>query len=298
MATKKPKTTKAKATKSTQESKLKTAVKSNSGTKTKKVEKNQTGLKTFFNKKYEGNESILVIFKKPKLYGALLGEVFGTMCLTLLLFSLSLMGIANVALYAVGIIAILMAVFALSGANLNPFITVGMMATRRMSVIRGVLYIIAQILGAWLGWLIFNAFHLAGGDTTAYAVPTLATIAEGKWWLVTSIELLGTTIVGFFFARALTYKADTFKFAVVATGGLLLAIIVGFIVSYVFVGLSNNFIFNPAVALMSQIFPTSGANFGEIFGGICSALGTYVFMPMVGGIIGFYVADFADKLAE
>ena len=126
------------------------------------------------------------------------------MCLTLLLFSLALMGIANVALYAVGIIAILMAVFALSGANLNPFITVGMMATRRMSVIRGVLYIIAQILGAWLGWLIFNAFHLAGGDTTAYAVPTLATIAEGKWWLVTSIELLGATIVGFFFARALT----------------------------------------------------------------------------------------------
>ena len=129
MATKKPKTAKAKATKSTQESKLKTAVKSNSGTKTKKVEKKQTGLKTFFSKKYEGNESILVIFKKPKLYGALLGEVFETMCLTLLLFSLALMGIANVALYAVGIIAILMAVFALSGANLNPFITVGMMAT-------------------------------------------------------------------------------------------------------------------------------------------------------------------------
>ena len=131
----------------------------------------------FFAKKYEEKESILTIFKKRKFYGSLLGEIIGTFFITMLLFGLSLMGLANVATYAFAIIAILIAVYAFSGACLNPLVTVGMMATRRMSVIRGIMYIIAEVIGAWLGWLIFNAFHLAGGET-AYDIPTISAIAE------------------------------------------------------------------------------------------------------------------------
>ena len=267
--------------------------------KTKTVEKksNKSCLAGFFAKKYEAKESILTIFKSHKFYGALLGEVIGTMLLALLLFALSLMGIANVAMYAFAVIAILVAVYAFSGACLNPLITVGMMASRRMSVVRGVMYIIAEVLGAWLGWLIFNGFHLAGGET-AYDIPAMAAVAEGGFWMVTMVELLGAAIIGFFFARAVEYKRSVFTFAAVVAGGIALAVLIGYVVSAAFLGLNSNFIFNPAVALMMQIFPQAGESFGEIFGGICQTLSIYVLIPMIGGVIGFYLSDFTSKLSE
>lgn len=304
MATKKSKTSK-KAPKATS-TKPKTATKTAKKTeleaiKTNKVENKPTNnkgfLKGFFARKYEEKESILTIFKNHKFYGSLLGEILGTMILALLLFSVFLMGVHNIATYAFALIAILIAVYAFSGACLNPIITVGMMASRRMSVIRGVMYIIAEIVGAWLGWLIFNAFHLAGGET-AYDIPTISAIGEGGFWTIALIELLGAAIVAFFFARALKYQRSVFTFAAVTAGGICLAMVVGYVISAAFVGLNNNFIYNPAVAMMMKIFPSSGDNFGEILGGICQALSAYAIIPMIGGVIGFYLSDFTAKLAE
>ena len=253
--------------------------------------------KGFFARKYEEKESILTVFKNHKFYGALLGEVLGTMLIALLLFSLSLMGIANIATYGFAIIAILVAVYAFSGACLNPIITVGMMASRRMSVIRGVMYIIAEIIGAWIGWLIFNAFHLAGGET-AYEIPSISPIAEGGFWAVAFVELLGAAIIAFFYNRALKYKRSIFTFAAVVAGGMAVAVVIGYVVSAAFLGLNNNFILNPAAAFMLQIFPQSGENFGEIFGGICQALSAFAIIPMIGGVIGFYLSDFVSKLSD
>lgn len=308
MATKKSKSsnksTKAKTTK--QKSAIKTAEKTeqevNKKTEqtvkaeTKETTKTKSCFSGFFAKKYEGKESILTIFKDHKFYGSLLGEVIGTMLVSLLLFSVLLMGIANIASYAFTLIAILIAVYAFSGACLNPLITAGMMASRRMSVVRGVMYIIAEVLGAWLGWLVFNAFRLAGGET-AYTMPAMTAVEENKFLITALIELMGAIIVAFFFARALKYKRSVFTFGAVVTGGLALAILTGYVVSAAFLSLSNNFIFNPSVAMMLQIFPTAGENFGEILGGICQALAIYALFPMAGGVIGFYLSDFMSKLS-
>ena len=308
MATKKSKSsnksTKAKTTK--QKSAIKTAEKTeqevNKKTEqtvkaeTKETTKTKSCFSGFFVKKYEGKESILTIFKDHKFYGSLLGEVIGTMLVSLLLFSILLMGIANIASYAFTLIAILIAVYAFSGACLNPLITAGMMASRRMSVVRGVMYIIAEVLGAWLGWLVFNAFRLAGGET-AYTMPAMTAVEENKFLITALIELMGAIIVAFFFARALKYKRSVFTFGAVVTGGLALAILTGYVVSAAFLSLSNNFIFNPSVAMMLQIFPTEGENFGEILGGICQALAIYALFPMAGGVIGFYLSDFMSKLS-
>lgn len=264
--------------------------------KVETVKKEKSCFAGFFAKKYEEKESILTIFKSHKFYGALLGEVLGMLLITVLLLSISLMGIASIATYAFAVVAIYIVVYAFSGACLNPIAVVGMMATRRMSVIRGVTYIIAEIAGAWLGWLIMNAFHLAGGDT-AYALTTMSAIAEGSFWKVAMVELFGAAIFAFCYARALNYKRSIFTFAAIITGGLLIAIVAGYVVSAAFLGLSNNFIFNPAVALMMQIFPTAGESFGEILGGICQALSAYAIIPMIGGVIGFYLSDFAAKLS-
>lgn len=300
---KKDKSTKSKSAAKTVEKTEIEAPKTSTVDKTSTSEKTSTAAKTnnkksclsgFFAKKYDETESVLTVFKNHKFYGALLGEVIGTMLLALLLFSASLMGMASVATYAFALIAILIAVYAFSGACLNPIVAAGMMASRRMSVIRGVMYIIAEIVGAWLGWLIFNSFHLAGGDT-AYPMSAITAIGENQFWLYAMIELLGAAIIAFCFARALKYKRSVFTFAAVATGGIVIAFLIGYVVSAAFLGLQSNFIMNPAVAMMMQIFPTGG-EFGEIIGGICQALSAFVIIPMIGGVIGFYLSDFNSKL--
>ena len=309
MATKKPKSSSAKSKAKTTKPKTastttaksvseapKTAVKSETKAEVIATKEKKPCFKGFFGKKYEEKESILTIFKNPKFYGALLGEIIGTGLITLLLFALSLMGLSSIATYSFAVIAIFVGVYAISGACLNPIITAGMMATRRMSVIRGVMYIVAEVIGAWLGWLIFNSFHLAGGDT-AYAVPTMSQIAEGNFGIVAVIEFMAAIIVAFFYARAIKYKRSVFTFAAVVAGGFAFVMVVSYVISAAFLSLSNNFIVNPASALMFQIFPTSGENFGEIFGGICQALSVYAILPMVGGVIGFYVSDFMAKLS-
>ena len=303
MATKKSKTSK-KATSKATATKSKTAAKTAKKTeleavKTNKVEqksKNKSFLKGFFARKYEEKESILTIFKNRKFYGSLLGEVLGTMLLALLLFSIFLMGIANIASYVFALIAIIIAIYAFSGACLNPIVVVGMMASRRMSVIRGIMYIIAEIVGAWLGWLVFNGFHVAGGET-AYDVSTIAAIAEGGFWPIAMVEILGAIIIGFFFARAIEYKRSVFTFAAIIAGGITLAAVVGYVVSAAFLGANNNFIFNPALALVMKIFPLAGDSFGEVLGGIMQALSAYAILPMIGGVLGFYLADFTTKLS-
>ncbi|MBQ3296576.1 aquaporin [Candidatus Saccharibacteria bacterium] len=300
MATKKSKASnKSKKTESTKSKTADKSVKKTEAVKTNTVEKagaKKSCLSGFFAKKYDEKESILTIFKNHKFYGSLLGEVIGTMLLALLLFSLFLMGLPNLATYAFAVIAILIAIYAFSGACLNPLVVVGMMASRRMSVIRGIMYIIAEVVGAWLGWMIFNGFHLAGGET-AYDVPAMSALAENGFWPIAMVELLGAAIIAFFFARALKYKRSVFTFGAVVAGGVILAIIIGYVVSAAFLGASNNFVMNPAVATMLQIFPSSGDNFGEIIGGICQALSLYAIIPMIGGVIGFYLSDFTSKLS-
>ena len=126
----------------------------------------------------------------------------------------------------------------------------------------------------------------------------MSAVAEGKFMIVAMVEFMGAIILAFLFARALKYKKSVFTFAATVAGGYALIMVVAYVVSAAFLGLNNNFIFNPASALMFQIFPSSGENFGEIFGGICQALSIYALIPMIGGIAGFYLSDFTSKLSS
>lgn len=303
MATKKPKasskTAKAKTTKP--KTATKTVLESvseapkNNSSSSKKTEK--SCFRNFFAKKYTEHESIMTVFKNRKFYGALLGEVIGTMLVTLVLFAFFFTGVYDAERFGgIVLIAIYIAVYAFSGACLNPIITVGMMASRRMSVIRGVMYIIAEVIGSWLAWLVFNTYNLNAALSSS-EVPSLAAIGDGQFWAYAITELLGAVTIAFFFARALQYKRSVFTFAFVATAGILLAFFVGYILSAGYLQLQNNFIFNPATAMMLNIFPQSGENFGEIVGGICQALSVYAILPMLGGAIGFFISDFTSKLS-
>lgn len=249
-------------------------------------------MKGFFSKKYDVTENITTIFSRPQIYGAIIGEIIGTM---LLMMTVICLGMTNPLYIWFAMTAITVAVFGLSGANLNPLITVGMMATRRMSAIRGVLYILAQIIGAWLGMTLTSGFK--GWAESTADMPAMAEVADGNFWKVAIIELVGAIILAFFFARAWKYRKNPLTFGFTVGTGLAVTIIYIYIISQSYFGFSNNFMVNPAMALMYQILPSAGENFGEIMGGILQALAIYAAFPMVGGVIGFYIADFTSRLS-
>lgn len=257
----------------------------------------EPSLKGFFARKCDKNENVLTIFKSPRIWGALLGELIGTMMLVMLMLSVSILnGMLNPLYIFIAVIGVYAAVVAISGANLNPLVTVGMMATRRMSAIRGVLYILAQVLGAWVALIVLNAFRLGGESTIE--LPMMDEVTGETFWAVALIELLGAIIIAFCFARALRYaRRNPMTFALTIASGLALAVLVGIIVSQGFFGIANGFVFNPAAALMYQILPTTADGIGELLGMAGMALAAYVVFPMIGGVIGFYISDVATKLS-
>ena len=249
--------------------------------------------KGFFAKKCDENENILTIFKNYKIWGAIAGEVIGTMLLTMLMFTL---GVYQPLYILIGVIGITMAVYAFSGAHLNPAITVGMMASRRISAIRGILYIVAQVIGAWLGLIILSGFRGLGEN--AVELPAIVALQDTTVWKNILIEFLGAGIIGYFFCRAQSYKTakGAFTYAAIVAGGLTLAVLFCVVVSTNYIGLQNNFVLNPAVAIMEQIFPSVSGNFGELIGDVALASLTYIIVPMIGAVVGFAAADASKKL--
>jgi glycerol uptake facilitator-like aquaporin len=250
--------------------------------------------KGFFAKKCDANENILTIFKSPKIWGAIAGELVGTMLLTMLMFTL---GVYQPLYILIGVIGITMAVYAFSGAHLNPAVTVGMMASRRVSAIRGVLYIVAQVVGAWLGLIILSGFRGLGEN--AIELPAIVALEDATVWKNIFIEFLGAGIIGYFFCRAQSYKTakGAFTYAALVAGGLALAVLFSVVISSNYVGLQNNFVLNPAIAIMEQIFPAVSDSFGELMGDVALATLTYIIVPMVGAVAGFALADASKKLA-
>ena len=264
-------------------------------------------VKEFFARKFDASENILTIFKSGKIFGALIGELLGKAAISAIVLTLGLNPIYVVFAY----LGITLAVFKLSGANLNPVITAGMLATRRMSAIRGVLYLIAQVLGAWIAYLVVNAFLQAGIATgnvqSTTALPALATAdsitvaTEGAsyFWAITMIEFIGAIIFAFIFARALAYKRSSFTFAATVAAGMFTAILFALTISMNYLGISQEYtyVLNPATAVVYGLFPSSAEGFDALMQALMPMLVSYVIFPVLGGIVGFYASDIAGKLS-
>lgn len=249
-------------------------------------------MKGFFARKYDKDENILTIFKTPRIWGALIGEVIGTMLFVMLMLTLG----AQPLYLLFAATCIYVAVVGLSGANLNPIVTVGMMASRRMSAIRGVLYMLAQLLGGWVALIIINAFRLGSG--TSLPLPEMTEISGESFWAVALVELMGAIIIAFCYARATRYtRKNPLTFALTVTSGITLAVILALVIAQSFFGYSDSFIFNPIAALMYQILPTTAENFGELAQMAGLAVAAYIIFPVIGGVIGFYISDVATRLS-
>ncbi|MNL26983.1 aquaporin Z [compost metagenome] len=190
-----------------------------------------------------------------------------------------------------GLVAIVLAIGAFSGAHVNPLLTVGAWVTRKITGVRALAYIVAQALGALLALVVLSAFvqqapaadpQMAMLGQNAAELFKAAVIPEGKEWAVLFAELLGSVIFAFAVASALRIK-ERIGAAFTVGAGLYTALLIGGSAA-VLVG--GGAIINPAVAIALQAF--SGLK--DVW-----PIVIYGLVPLIGGVIGFALNDVLNR---
>jgi glycerol uptake facilitator-like aquaporin len=226
--------------------------------------------------------------RRTLLAAALIGEFIGTFLLTA-----GFLVTKGEPLYLGFILIVLvLMVGTLSGAYLNPMITVGAWVTRKLTHLRAVAYIVAQLLGAGAAFVVLSAFlsaNHADSSASAFAQQSpelfkLAPLTSANQWYVFFAELLGTIIFAFAFAGAWRERTDRVAKALTVGFGLFVAaLIAGVAASYV----TANVALNPAIALAASAIDWSSINW--------VAIAAYLVAPLIGGIIGFALRDVLES---
>lgn len=230
-----------------------------------------------------GDKSLVSsVLKKAPFVGTLVAEFIGTFLLAVAF--IAGQGQPIIVLFAIAGVVLL--VGALSGAHINPAVSIGAWVTRRISGLRALGYIVAQVLGALAAFGLLNAFISGAAPVDAaaqaygQAAPALfkaATLPAGKEWYVFFSELVGTAVLGFAVATALREKKDRVVRALTVGLGVFIALLLAAsAASYV----SGTAILNPAVAFSLQAVKWS-----------IWPLAVYVLAPIIGGVIGFFLQD-------
>ena len=192
----------------------------------------------------------------------LVAEFLGTGVLTLVVLAVqrSTIGIAYFVALAAGLaVASLSYVFASeSGAHFNPAITIGLWSARKVKSVAALMYVAAQLLGAWAAYGVYTYFvntslQPIGGHYTARIL-----IAEA----------VGAFIFAFIWAAVAARKLAPS----LVGAGLVLGILVASVASIGFI--------NPAVALGSRAWEVMGPNQWGTWG-------TFALGPVIGGVVGF-----------
>ncbi len=188
----------------------------------------------------------------------------------------------------IGLVGIFMMIGGLSGAHLNPAVTIGAWISRRIDRVRGISYIAAQFLGAMLAVVVLNAFIAQAPEVSAEAAqfgqsaPKLfaaAALPESKEWIVFMAEAIGVMILGFAYASVLRPRVkDKVAGAFTIGGGAFLAMaFASTAVAYVGASVA----LNPALAVSLDAI-----DFAAIW-----TLVVYFVAPILGAVIGFFLYD-------
>lgn len=243
-------------------------------------------------KKEKSNSKVnFEAFLRPSVLAALAAEFFGTF----LLASVVISGSGQPIIVLFGLMAIVLTFGAVSGAHVNPLITMGAWATRKISTMKALGYIAAQLLGSMLAFVVLKAFvdnapevsqEAAMYGQQAAELFSAAPIPKGKEILVLLAEFMGATIFGFAVARATSDKSlNSTGVALGVAGGLFVAILIANSAAAVIKG---GTVLNPAIAVALQAFTVKDTN-------LAWALATYVGAALIGGIIGFFLNSLIEK---
>lgn len=183
-----------------------------------------------------------------------------------------------------------------SGAYLNPAFAIAGWLTKRLTAARAVGYILMQVLGALLAYVVMSAVlrevpasssMLVGQMAGAAETFKVAAVPPAKEWFVILGEVLGTMIFGYAVASATREKTDRTAASLLVGGGLLLGLMIGGFFASTFGGAT---ILNPAVAVAVQAFADAGKNLWPI--------GVYVFGTTAGAVVGFYLHDLLSRASQ
>lgn len=182
-------------------------------------------------------------------------------------------------------VAVFMLVGRLSGAHVNPAVTVGAWVTRRIDWIRAVSYIIAQVLAAMLALVVMNAFLKQAAapnaemGQTAQQLFSVSAITGGKEWAIFAAELIGAMVLGFAYASVLRPGVrDKVAGALTVGGGAFIALaFASTAAAYV----SASTVLNPAVALTLNALSPDNA----------WTLVVYIVASVIGAVLGFFLYD-------
>lgn len=177
--------------------------------------------------------------------GALFAELVGTFILVSTIISLG----GNAIIASLVVLIAIVAFGRLSGGHLNPAVTIAMAATRQISVMRAVGYIIAQLLGAMLALVVVTQFiHAAPGVPSMYTgelqKPEVFKLdaLKGDWRLFFG-EALGAFILGIGVAAARFTRREGLEAGYLVGGSLLVGL------ALVTALLQSTAVLNPAAAL-------------------------------------------------
>ena len=178
---------------------------------------------------------------------------------------------------------------AISGSHVNPAVTIGALVTRRIGWLRAIGYVIAQVLGAALAYVVLNAFiggaapvseqaQLYGQAAPALFAATDITSLAGKEWFLFFAELTGTAVLAFAIANATRELQDRVAAAFTAGFGIFIALMIAVsAASYV----GGTAIINPALAVALHAY-----SWATVW-----PFAVYALAPVIGGVLGFVLYD-------
>lgn len=229
------------------------------------------------------------IVKKAPFIGALIAEFFGTF----LFASAVITGQGQPIIVMFAIAGIVLLVGAMSGAHLNPAITIAAWITRKITWMRALGYIVFQSLGALAALGLLTAFVSGApvAESSLYGqTPELfkaSALPVDKEWYVFFAEVVGALILGYVVAGAINafrkgkdvvVQALTYGFG--AFVALLIAVSAA---SYV----AGSAIINPSIALSLEALKW------EMW-----PLAVYVLAPIIGATAGFFLYDFLSTKSD
>ena len=216
--------------------------------------------------------------------GAALAEFIGTFLL-----AVTMLIVRNEPFYLfLSLVGIFMLIGGLSGAHINPAVTVGAWVTRRINWVRAVSYLVAQVLAAMLALVVMNAFidqapavseqAAAFGQSTPQLFSASA-LSHGKEWAVLFAELIGVAVLGFAYASVLrpTVRDKVAGAFTIGGAGFLAMAFASTTAAYV----GATAVLNPAVALSLRAL-----EFSNLW-----SVAVYAITALVGGVIGFFLYD-------
>lgn len=252
--------------------------------------------------------------------GALIAEFVGTFVWAGLVINLAQNHSYGVLGISIGLAALVMILGGISGGHLNPAITIASYIHRKTDGVKTIAYIIVQILGALLAYVVLHAIFTSTYDASIVTVLTnqgygaqvtqaggLAAFAEaqgttidgiakalnvsqftdvsiagGQGWSAFFSELIGAIIFGLGVGFAFFQK----KKSQIETGlGVGLGLLGGLVVG------GSAVILNPAVAIALGAF-SKGAIFGASAGTFWLSIAVYAFATVLGMTVGVTIYRF------